>query len=63
MFQQAAGLFTAVSAPVPESTTEQKPTPDLGSDCALALSEARQKGGTCWSDNIVFTETILSHKH
>lgn len=38
MFQQAAGLFTAVSAPVPESTTEQKPTPDLGSDCALALS-------------------------
>jgi len=39
MFQFAAGLFSAVSAPVPESSTEQKPTPDLGSECAQALSE------------------------
>ena len=38
MFQTAAGLFTAVSAPLPASTTEQKPTPDLSSDCATALS-------------------------
>ena len=38
MFQLAAGLFSAVSAPVPESSTEQKPTPDLSSECAQALS-------------------------
>ena len=38
MFQTAAGIFTTVSAPLPASTTEQKPTPDLSSDCATALS-------------------------
>ena len=38
MFQMAAGIFTAVSAPLPESTMEQKPTPDLSSECATALS-------------------------
>ena len=38
MFQLAAGLFSAVSAPVPESSTEQKPTPDLSTECAQALS-------------------------
>ena len=38
MFQTAAGLFTAVSVPLPTSTMEQKPTPDLSSDSATALS-------------------------
>ena len=38
MLQTAAGLFTTVSAPLPASTTEQKPTPDLSSACATALS-------------------------
>ena len=42
MFQTAAGLFTAVSAPLPASTTEQKPTPDLSSDCATDLSSLVQ---------------------
>jgi len=38
LFQVAAGLFSAVSVPLPESSTEQKPTPDLSTECASALS-------------------------
>ena len=38
MYQSAAGLFSAISVPLPESSTEKKPTPDLSTETALALS-------------------------
>ena len=34
----AGGLFAAISVPLPDSSTEKKPTPDLSSESALALS-------------------------
>merc|ERR1719367_1893235 len=38
LLQSAAGVFSAMTAPLPADCTEQKPTPDLSPDCLEALS-------------------------
>merc|ERR1712130_33198 len=38
LLQSAAGVFSAMTAPLPADCTEQKPTPDLSRDCLEALS-------------------------
>jgi len=38
LLQSAAGVFSAMTAPLPADCTEQKPTPDLSADCLEALS-------------------------
>lgn len=37
-FQNAAGVFSALSVPLPQGSTEQKPTEDLMPECLEALS-------------------------
>merc|ERR1712004_304625 len=38
LLQSAAGIFSAMTAPLPADCTEQKPTQDLSPDCLEALS-------------------------
>merc|ERR1712004_75452 len=38
LLQSAAGVFSAMTAPLPADCTEQKPTQDLSPDCLEALS-------------------------
>merc|ERR1711974_158320 len=58
LYQQAAGIFEAISVPVSSASTEQKPTPDLSPGSAAALSSVT----LAQAQEIVLRKAVIDNK-
>lgn len=58
LYQQAAGIYAAISVPVSTSSTEQKPTPDLSPQSAAALSALT----LAQAQEIVLRKAVIDNK-
>lgn len=58
LYQQAAGIYEAISVPASSSSTEQKPTPDLSPQSAAALSALT----LAQAQEIVLRKAVIDNK-